>query len=137
MTVYIVQNELDHWYDHVARFVSSGKTQKEYCLANSLDYSQFKKWRYKFSDDFPVNKDHPRAKKKQEQGSGIKVASDNTSSVNKFAKVDIVDDATTATASDALSSKIKMFIKSNIYLELTSDLDRKVLNKIFKALKVI
>lgn len=137
MTISIVQNELEHWYDHVARFVSSGKTQKEYCLANSLDYSQFKKWRYKFSDDFPVNKEHPRAKKKLEQGPGITTSSDNTSSANQFAKVDIVDDVTSTPASEGSPSKIKLFIKSNIYLELTSDLDSKVLNKVFKALEVL
>lgn len=135
MTISIVQNELEHWYDHVARFVSSGKTQKEYCLANSLDYSQFKKWRYKFSDDFPVNKDHPRAKKKLEQDSEMKMASANTSSVNKFAKVDIVEDV--ISTSTTAPSKIKMFLKSNIYLELTSDIDSTVLNKVFKALEVL
>lgn len=63
MTTSIVKDELEHWYEHISKFVISGKTQKEYCLSNGLNYSQFKKWRYKFSDEFPVNQDHPRAKK--------------------------------------------------------------------------
>jgi hypothetical protein len=70
MTISIVQNELEHWYDHVARFVSSGKTQKEYCLANSLDYSQFKNGAINFQMTFQLIKITPELRKSKSKALG-------------------------------------------------------------------
>ena len=55
------QEKSIYWKDHISKFITSGKSQKSYCKDNDLSYSKFKGWRYKFSNEFPVNQNHPRA----------------------------------------------------------------------------
>lgn len=57
------------------------------------------------------------------------------SSVNNFVPVDVLDNYLEKKSNSPAT--IKMYLKPNIYLELTTDMNSKILNKIFTALEVL
>ncbi|MBP9778141.1 MAG: hypothetical protein KBD25_03060 [Rickettsiaceae bacterium] len=116
--------DCNFWYNHVSAFVVSGKTQKEYCKEHSLKYSTFKGQRYKYADKFPVNENHPKA-----LASINKKTSSISKPLNKFARVQVIEPSGHTT--------IKLYLKSNIYLELPADINSDCLNKYFKALGAV
>ena len=127
------QEKIIHWKDHISKFVASGKSQRAYCNDNDLSYSKFKGWRYKFSNEFPVNQNHPRviegrAKKAE------KVVSTPVGTGNKFAPVELISDKFVKLPQD---TPLKLYLNKNIYIELPSDIDAKNLNKIFTVLGVL
>ena len=106
---------------HISNFVASKKTQRQYCKDNDISYTKFKGWRYKFSNEFPPDKEHPKVKQKIE------------SKTRKFAAVDIID-IDIGVDKQPATSLAKIFLKKDIYVELPAEIDINNLQKIFSAL---
>ena len=129
-------NQFNYWRDHVAAFVTSGKTQKDYCKLNNINYSEFKKWRYKLSAEFPVNKFYQRAiTNKAENEINVTLAKSPT--VNSlFAAVKVVDKA--CKQIDTPPTVIaRLRLKDHISLDLLGGIDASDINKIFTALEIL
>jgi hypothetical protein len=115
------QERTQYWHNHISNFVASKKTQRQYCKDNDISYTKFKGWRYKFSNEFPPDKEHPKVKQKIE------------SKTRKFAAVDIID-IDIGVDKQPATSLAKIFLKKDIYVELPAEIDINNLQKIFSAL---
>lgn len=128
-------NQFDYWHDHVAAFVASGKTQKDYCKINNLNHSAFKKWRYKLSAEFPVNNFHQRTIINKEKIGNKVEPGESITANNLFSVVKVVDkdykqiDAATVIAT--------LRLKENISLDLLDVISSAEINKIFTALGIL
>lgn len=118
------QERTQYWHNHISNFVASKKTQRQYCKDNDISYTKFKGWRYKFSNEFPPDKEHPKVKQKIE------------SKTRKFAAVDIID-IDIGVDKQPATSLAKIFLKKDIYVELPAEIDINNLQKIFSALGVL
>lgn len=127
------QERTQYWHSHISNFIASKKTQKQYCKDNDISYTTFKGWRYKFSNEFLSNQEHPKVKQKRAQLLNTTVLPID-SKTRKFAAVDIVDINIDKQPATPL---VKLFLNKNIYLELPSNIDIKNLQKIFSALGVL
>jgi hypothetical protein len=129
------QEEIEYWRKHIAQFVASNKSQRNYCKSSSINYGKFKTWRYKLSDEFPVNQEHPRAKNnKAKSKAAIKSKTVATNVGNKFAAVEIIKDHP---GHEMTAQPIKLYLNKYIYLELPNMIDVNNLQKIFNALGVL
>jgi hypothetical protein len=117
----LTQERTQYWHNHISNFVASKKTQRQYCKDNDISYTKFKGWRYKFSNEFPPDKEHPKVKQKIE------------SKTRKFAAVDIID-IDIGVDKQPATSLAKIFLKKDIYVELPAEIDINNLQKIFSAL---
>jgi len=128
-------NQFNYWHDHVAAFVSSGKTQKDYCKLNNINHPAFKKWRYKLSAEFPVNKFYQRAITNKAENE-INVAPAKSSTVNSlFAAVKVVDKDCKQIDNPTVIARLRL--KDHISLDLLGGIDASDINKIFTALEIL
>ncbi|MBP9777660.1 MAG: hypothetical protein KBD25_00595 [Rickettsiaceae bacterium] len=127
------QERAQYWHSHISNFIASKKTQKQYCKDNDISYNKFKGWRYKFSNEFPPDEEHPKVKQKRAQILNT-TAIPVEPKTNKFAAVDIIDIGVDKQPATPL---IKLFLNKNIYLELPDEIAVKNLQKIFSALGVL
>ncbi len=79
-----------YWHSHISNFIASKKTQKQYCKDNDISYTKFKSWRYKFSNEFPPDAEHPKVKQKRAQLSNT-IAIPIEPKTSTFAAVNIID----------------------------------------------
>lgn len=121
------------WHDHIAAFIASGTTQKSYCKIHELNYSKFKQWRYRLSDKFPVNADHPRVRNKLLVKNNCVAPIEPTVSNNLFAAVKVIDEDHKLTE----LLVVTLHLKNDISLEFPCNISLSDLNKIFAALEIL
>ena len=128
----INKNNEQYWRDHLSAFMASGKTQKEYCKDANINYSTFKRNRYKLADKFSVNRSNNNLK----QNTNKKAIStnDKSTSTNIFTAIKIEESNNKIIAH---SQTIKLFLKSNNYLELPVNIDSEYLRRLFTVLGML
>jgi len=135
-----IQDKRSFWHKHIARLVNSGMTQKEYSSAYGVEYNKIKQWRYKFTDEFPVDPKISNARMLRQEKTSTDVSpSNNNANVptpSHFIPLQISGEQS---GSSVVTTKctMKLYLNKNSYIELPVGVSSDNMQVIFTALGVV